>query len=283
MARRPRMIETLPRWITVLVAGLLVAVAVIWIAQRRLIYFPIQAVPDPETIQPGIEEVTYATEDGLTLSAWWVPAAGSMNAGTVVVFNGNAGNRSHRAPLAAALSHAGYAVLLVDYRGYGGNPGSPSEDGLALDARAALHYVSSRPDFDPDRLVYFGESLGGAVALGLAQHREPAALVLRSPFTSLPDIASVHYPYLPTSLLLWDRYPSQQMIRGMGSPLLVIAGSSDTIVPVEQSTELYQAAPGSKHLVIIDGADHNDYPLFAGAEMIGELVAFLGEVLPADG
>ena len=271
------------RGLAILFMAALAALGLIWITQRRLIYFPTQAVPDAAAVLPGTEEVTYPTEDGLVLAAWFVPAEGEES-GTVVVFNGNAGNRADRTPLAEALAGRGYAVLLVDYRGYGGNPGRPSEEGLAADARAAVAYLETRTGFDFDRLAYFGESLGAAVALGLAEHQEPAALVLRSPFTSLPDIGSTHYPFLPTSILLWDRYPNLETIRGIDVPVMIIAGSADSIVPVSQSRELFEASPGLKRLLVIDGADHNDFALTAGIQLIDEVVAFLDEVLiPGDG
>ncbi len=257
----------------------LAALALLWISQRRLIYFPTQAVPDAGSVLPGMEEVTYSTDDGLTLEAWFVPTTGGNSSGTVMVFNGNAGNRTGRIPLAQALSEHGFAVLLVDYRGYGGNQGRPSESGLAADARAAVAYLKTRSDVDTGRLVYFGESLGAAVALRLAEHQEPAALVLRSPFTSLPDIGSTHYPFLPTSLMLWDRYPNLETIRGIEAPILVIAGAADSIVPVEQSRKIFEASLGTKRLVVIDGADHNDFALTAGAQLVEEVVAFLDDVL----
>ncbi len=267
-----------------LVLAVLAALGLIWISQRRLIYFPTQGVPDAAAVLPGVEEVTYPTEDGLSLGAWFVPAEEEANGGTVVVFNGNAGNRADRTPLAEALVGRGYAVLFVDYRGYGGNPGRPSEEGLAADARAAVAYLRTRSDFDPNRLVYFGESLGAAVALGLAEHQPPAALVLRSPFTSLPDIASIHYPFLPTSLLLWDRYPNLETIQRIDVPVMIIAGSADSIVPVGQSRKLYEAASGLKRLLVIDGADHNDFALTAGDRLMNEVVVFLDDVLvPGNG
>jgi len=271
------------RWLAILTLAVLAGLGLIWISQRRLIYFPTQAVPDAAAVLPGAEEVKYPTEDGLSLAAWFVPAEGKGNGGTVVVFNGNAGNRADRIPLAEALAGRGYAVLLVDYRGYGGNPGKPSESGLATDARAAVAYLRARSDVDPNRLAYFGESLGAAVALGLAEEQPPAALVLRSPFTSLPDIASIHYPFLPASLLLWDRYLNLETIRNIDVPAMIVAGSADSIVPVEQSRELFESARGLKRLLIIDGADHNDFALAAGAQLVDEVVAFLDDVLvPGD-
>jgi hypothetical protein len=271
------------RGLAILALVVLAAVGLIWISQRRLIYLPTQAVPDIAVALPGIEEVTYSTEDGLTLAAWFMPATSEETNGTVVVFNGNAGNRSDRLPLAKAFAERGYAVLLVDYRGYGGNPGRPSEEGLAADARAAVAYLKARSGFDSNRLVYFGESLGAAVVLGLVDHKEPAALVLRSPFTSLPEVASIHYPFLPTSLLLWDRYPNLEAIQGITVPVMIISGSDDTIVPAEQSKKLFEASPGPKRLLVIDGADHNDFALTAGDRLVDEVVEFLEDVFSGNG
>ncbi len=250
--------------------------AVIWFAQRTLIYFPDPYVRSATAAGlKDVEDVAFETEDGLTLQGWFSRPPLSPPPLTVVVFNGNAGNRSYRGDLANALRERGYAVFLFDYRGYGGNAGSPTERGLAADARAARAYLSKRADVDPSRLVYFGESLGSAVAVGLATEHPPAALVLRSPFTSLADVGAVHYPILPVRLLLRDRYDSIGRIRRIAAPLLVIAGSRDAIVPASQSRSLYEAAREAKTLVIIDGADHNDAALFSGAAMMESIATFL--------
>ena len=256
-------------------ASLVVLVGGLWAVQRRLIYFPTQTVGDVSAVSPDSEEVEFTTDDGLTLSAWWVPASGAPTGETIVAFPGNAGNRTDRAPLARALAGHGYSVLLVDYRGYGGNPGSPSEDGLLLDARAAVTYAASRSDVDPGRLVYFGESLGAAVAVGVSQEYTPSALVLRSPFTSLPDAASAHYPFLPTGLLLRDQFPSIDTIDTLDVPVLVVAGSQDSIVPFGQSRELYEAANDPKNFVTVEGANHNDAVLSHGPILIDAITTFL--------
>jgi fermentation-respiration switch protein FrsA (DUF1100 family) len=203
-----------------------------------------------------------------------VPAAGTA-AGTVIVFNGNAGNRAYRAELAARLSARGLSVFLFDYRGFGDNAGAPTEEGLALDARAVRRYVLSRDDVDPRRLAYFGESLGSGVAVRLAVEHPPHAVILRSPFTSFVDVGRFHYPFLPVRWLLSDRYPSLDRIARIASPLLVIAGSNDTIVPASQSRRLFEAAREPKRLVIIEGADHNDEVLFAGEKVVGAVSSFL--------
>jgi len=253
----------------VLLAALVVGGLGAWAAQRRLIYFPDHSAP--RSIPSMFEEVAYETADGLTLRAWYrEPEPGRP---VVIVFNGNAGNREGRVMLGAGLADAGFGVILTDYRGYGGNPGSPSEEGLARDSRAALGFAREVAPAAP--VVYFGESLGAAVAVELAIAEPPAVLVLRSPFTALADIGRVHYPWLPTSLMLRDRYPSIDRIGSVAVPTLVVAGDADSIVPIDQSRALYGAAAGPKELLVIPGADHNDAALVAGEDMIDAVVAFV--------
>jgi uncharacterized protein len=255
--------------LAVAVVGFLI---VAWALQRSLIYFPTRQLgPRP----PGAEKATFTTSDGLELGGWFFPAEGTKGR-AVLVCNGNAGNRSHRVLLAEALRDRGWAVLLYDYRGYGGNPGRPSEQGLAKDARAALSWLAGRDDVDADRIAYFGESLGAGVAAGLAAERPPVALVLRSPFTSLVDLGRVHYPFLPVRLLLRDRFPVVDHVRSYDGPVLVIWGGSDTIVPPAQSSAVAEAASRSRH-VVIPGADHNDPALLDGEVFVEAVVGFLAE------
>jgi len=264
-------------------AGALAAMlALLWLVQRRLIYFPLlQDVPPVTTTLPGAEDVVFETADGLRLNGWFASGIHARGRATVLVFNGNAGDRSFRAPLAAALTELGLSVLLFDYRGYGRNPGRPTEQGLLADARAARAYVAARADVDPARLVYFGESLGAAVALALAVEQPPAALVLRSPFTSLADMGRVHYPFLLAGPLLRDRFDSLGQVDQLSCPVLVIAGQQDRIVPPEQSRRLYEAARGpNTRFVLVPGADHNDFELLAGSRLIDALRRFLDDVLP---
>lgn len=245
----------------------------LWSLQRRLIYFPDRGVPSLSVMGSDWEDVSYETADGLTLRAWYrAPEPGRP---VVLIFSGNAGNRADRAALGFGLAGRGLGVLLTDYRGYGGNPGNPTEDGLANDARAALAFARVQAAGNP--LVYFGESLGAAVAVELASAEPPAALVLRSPFTSLADIGRVHYPWLPVGSLLKDRYPSDERIGSVQVPTLVIAGDADSIVPVSQSRRIFDAAPGRRQLVVIPGADHNDPILVSGSEVIDAVIAFLTE------
>ena len=259
---------------------LLVGVASImllaWLFQRRLIYLPFGEVPTPRNAgQPIVEEVQFPTDDDLALHGWFFPNATSQSPFTVVVFNGNAGNRSFRVPLAASLHQAGLQVLLFDYRGFGGNAGSPTEMGLHCDARAVRRYVLSRPDIDASRLVYFGESLGSAVAINLAAQFPPALLIVRSPFPSLVDVGQIHYPFLPVRWLLEDRFAAIDTILDVTSPMLVIAGDDDQVIPLELSRHLFEAASAEKQFIVVDGANHNDYALLAGDHMITTILTTL--------
>jgi hypothetical protein len=248
----------------------------LWTGQRRMIYFPAGEVPSPAAVGlADVETVTFQGADGVTLHGWMLQSRPSPARFTVLVFNGNAGNRAYRAALGQGLRANGCSVLLFDYRGFGGNPGTPTESGLAADARAARAFLAGRGDVDPDRLVYFGESLGTAVAARLAAEHPPAALVLRSPFASLAEVGQFHYPILPVRWLLRDRFATIEHIRQVRSPLLVIAGARDTIVPVEQSRRLYEAAPSTKRLLVIEGADHNDHELNAGEAVMRAVGQFL--------
>lgn len=264
--------------VSAILAMVLVVLALAWLFQRRLIYLPSAGkVPPAAELLHGGEDVTFETADGLRLKGWFVPAGAGHSRATVLVLNGNAGNRMARVPLAAELSRAGLSVLLVDYRGYGGNPGHPSERGLVADARAARAYLATRDDVDPARLVYFGESLGAAVAVQLAVEQPPMALVLRSPFVSLAEVGRIHYPFLPVGLLLRDSYASIEQVGGLRCPVLVVAGAADEIVPWQQSRRLAAEIPEPKRFVLIPGADHNSLELLAGQRMIDEVVRFVAD------
>jgi len=249
---------------------------VLWITQRRLIYFPIADLPPlGDAGVTGGEPVTFETSDGLRLGAWFFGGSGPPPRLTLVVFHGNGGNRFDRLPLAAALRKHGVQMLLTDYRGYAGNPGSPTEEGLTIDARAALSYLQSRADVDRSRIVYFGESLGTGVAVRLASEHRPAGLILRSPFTSMVDVGGYHYPLLPVRWLLRDRFPSIDRASHIRCPVLVIAGDRDSIVPIDHTRRLFAAFPGVKTLVEIPGADHNDESLLDGETMIDSILRFI--------
>ncbi|MDA0638196.1 alpha/beta fold hydrolase [Nonomuraea sp. MCN248] len=249
----------------VVLTVVVVLLGLLWAFQRRLIYLPDTApVPPAAQVVPGAREVTLTTADGLRLGAWYVPGDHPVS---VLVAGGNAGNRLHRAPLARALAAHGLPVLLMDYRGYGGNPGSPAEEGLRLDARAARDFLGDVP------VIYFGESLGAAVVTGLAAERPPGGLVLRSPFTDLAAAGQVAYPFLPVRALLRDRFPVAERMAAVRVPVVVVYGTADTIVPPGQSRAVAAAAAGPATVVEIPGAGHNDPVLLSGPQVIDAVTA----------
>jgi len=257
--------------VAVLVVALLL-LALGWTFQRRLVYFPEgRDVPPAATVLPGALDVELHTSDGLTLGAWHVPPE-RPDGVTVLVANGNAGDRSLRAPLGRALVGRGLGVLLFDYRGFGGNEGEPSEEGLARDVRAARAFLVDEAGVPASRLLYLGESLGAAVATELAVEHPPAAMVLRSPFVDLAAVGRVHYPFLPVRALLRDRYPLVEHLAAVEAPVTVVLGSQDSVVPPEQSRAVARAARSLVDLVEVPGADHNDPVLVAGDTLVRAVV-----------
>lgn len=257
--RRLRLVLVL--LLLVLVIG--VAVGVVPGIQRRLIYFPDSSkVPPAGRVIDGARDVTLHTSDGLELGAWLVPAGGDVQLDiAVLVAPGNGGNRAGRAGLARELSRRGLAVLLMDYRGYGGNPGSPSEQGLIADAVAGVAALTEL-GFAPGRTIYLGESLGTGVVAALQARTPPAGLVLRSPFTELADVGAHHYPWLPVRLILRDRFEVVQHLAISSVPTTVIYGDRDSIVPAALSARVADTTPALVERVVLPGADHNDPVMF---------------------
>jgi hypothetical protein len=256
--------------LAVLVLWVLVAAAA-WLLQRRLIYFPDRTSPPAAArVIPGARDVTLRTADGLCLTAWLVvpPSEAPGRRSAVLLAPGNAGNRASRAPLAAALAGRGLTVLLVDYRGYGGNPGGPSEAGLVRDIEAARAFLVEEAGIPAERLLYYGESLGTGVVTALAAKHPPAGLILRSPFTDLPAVGRKHYPFLPVRLLARDRFPVAEVIARVAAPTLIVYGTADSIVPPQQSLAVAGKAAGPVRVVAVQGADHNDASLSNGAQLI---------------
>jgi fermentation-respiration switch protein FrsA (DUF1100 family) len=223
-----------------------------------LVYFPdAQLYGDPADVGLAFTDLTIPTEDGERLHGWWIPTRTLPARGHVLFFHGNAGNISHRLEHALALTAAGLDLLLVDYRGYGRSTGRPSEEGLHRDARASLAALRAGAQADPARVVYMGESLGGAVALRLALQEPPLALVLQSTFTSLRDVGRRHYPAALAALAA-DAYPNLERIGRLRAPVLIVHGEEDAIVPVDHARALFGAALEPRRLEIVRGAGHND-------------------------
>lgn len=263
-------------------AGYVALVGGMYTFQRSLLYVPSTAVPSPA--QSGVPEmapVTLETADGLRLMSWYRPGAGGGQ--TMVYFHGNGGHIGYRGDKVRPYLDAGYGVLLVSYRGYGGNPGSPTEDGLYADGRAAMAFLEGR-GVAADQTVLYGESLGTGVAVQIALDRARAgnpvaAVVLEAPFTSAVDAGASHYPWAPVRWLMKDRFDSRSKIAGIRAPLLIIHGGRDRVVPLRLGEALYAAAAEPKESFWIPEAGHNDLAAFGAP---GKALAFLENVPEAE-
>ncbi len=257
-----------------LLLALLAVGALLLIFERHLIYFPTRGHEvTPADLGLAHEEVLVRAEDGVRLHGWFLPSKRSQL--TVLVCHGNAGNVSHRLDRALLMqSRLAVDVLLFDYRGYGRSEGSPDEEGTYRDARAAYRWLAGR-GVGPGRIVLFGESLGSAVALQLALESEARALVLESPFTSVPDMARAVYPFLPLWPFVRTRYDNLAKVRRLRMPLLVLHGDRDEVVPLAQARRLFTAAPEPKRFFAIPGAGHNDTYVVGGEAYWRALREFL--------
>lgn len=257
-------------FVAVLAASYFVMVSALFLFQRSLLYFPDASVPSP--IAAGVAEmrpVTLRTADGLELRSWYRKALPGKP--TIIFFHGNAGNIGSRGAKARPYLDAGYGLLSAEYRGYGGNPGKPTEEGLYADGRAALAFLADE-GVNPELTVLYGESLGSGVAVRMAaemaQGTPAAALVLEAPFTSVTDVAAHHYPYAPVRLLNKDKFDSASRIADIRCPLLVIHGEDDRTIPVKFGRELLASARPPKESRWIAGAGHNEVYDFGGADIV---------------
>ena len=271
--------------------------------QRSLIYFPTREAriePEDADLPRGqVHTVRIETADHLELHGWHVLADGrsaasrdecdrelEMGRPLALYFSGNGGNRRFRVPEFCILTSLGVDVFIFDYRGYGDNLGSPSEEMIAADARAIWNYATQSRKVQPDRIILYGESLGGAVAVRLAAElcesdAPPAGLILRSTFSSLVDAGAHHYPWLPVKLGLVDRYPSIERIGQVTCPILQIHGMKDFIMPIKLGRRLFEAAPTrsssgiANEFVPLPNASHNDVTLIAEEELRTTVGEFL--------
>jgi fermentation-respiration switch protein FrsA (DUF1100 family) len=272
--------------------------------QRALIYFPTRQSriePRDAGLPSGqVQTITVRADDGLELRGWHVLPDGQRAADAdecdrelalgrqlVLFFSGNAANRRYRVDEFGILTGLGLDVFLVDYRGYGDNAGSPSEARLAADAQAVWDYTTRGRRVAGARIILYGESLGGAVAVRLAADlcqagTPPGGLILRSTFSSLVDVGTYHYPWLPVRIVLVDRFAAVEQIPRVTCPILQIHGTRDTIIPIHLGRRLFDAAPAAsscgvpKRFVALPRADHNDVTIVAPAEIEAAIRPFLG-------
>jgi fermentation-respiration switch protein FrsA (DUF1100 family) len=239
-----------------------------FLAQRRILFRPDRTAPDLARIAiTGLRAMTVTTSDGLSLLSWYMPPM-REDGRVVLCLHGNAGHIGHRAYRLALFRELGWGALMLEYRGYGGNPGQPSEAGLVTDARAGLSALSGM-GFVPDRIVVWGESLGSGLAVRLAVEQPVGAVVLEAPYTSITDIARRRFPFVPVRWLLLDRFDSSRIIAAVRAPILVLHGARDQIVPIAMGRALHAVAPDPKELWISACSGHVDL-IEGGAVAVAE-------------
>jgi fermentation-respiration switch protein FrsA (DUF1100 family) len=254
----------------IIVAGYIALVVVIYLVQRNLQYFPDKSSPG-KPADAGVKEmavVTVKTDDGLELFAWFAPPR-EKGGKIVIVYHGNAGNISHRAIKAAHFIERGYGVFLCEYRGYGGNPGSPTEEGLYKDARAAIKWLEDK-SYSPAQFVLYGESLGTGVAVQIATEIAPKQLILEAPFSSAVEVGQRAYSILPVNMLMTDRFDSLDKISKIKTSLFIIHGDEDTVIPIDLSKRLFERANHPKEFITIERGGHSDLYNHHAGHIIGD-------------
>jgi fermentation-respiration switch protein FrsA (DUF1100 family) len=253
--------------VSYVIASYAAAVGGLYAFQRRLLYVPDRTRPEPSAFGAAdMAVVRVTTADGLRLESWYRPPAGPGSP-VLVYLHGNAGHLGRRADKVRPFLVAGLGVLLVGYRGYGGNPGAPSEEGLYTDARAALGFLAGQ-GIGEDRVVLYGESLGTGVAVHMATETRARAVVLEAPFTSITDVAASRFPLVPVRWLLRDRFDCRAKIGAIGTPLLILHGARDVVVPLRFGARLFEAAHEPKRFARFPRAGHTDLYDHGAAEVV---------------
>lgn len=266
-------------------AAAAIAIGALWgvmmLFEDSLLFFPSpwpRGFPEAQELSGRVgvpvEECWIPTVNGLRLHAWWCRPPGAR--AVLLLFHGNAGNLADRAELMLALAALPAQVMVLDYRGYGRSQGRPSERGLYADGTAAWRYLTEEREVAPERIVLLGKSLGGAVAVELATRVRPAGLVVQSSFTSVPEMAAVHYPFVPRALIR-NRFDSAAKIGDVSCPVLVVHSTGDEIVPYEMGRRLFELAPEPKRFLEIDGATHNETWVLGGERWRQAIARFVAE------
>jgi uncharacterized protein len=235
----------------------LLVLAIFFFAQRSFLYFPSRSyVPLSEArANPAFQEFAVRTSDGIDLRAWYAPA--TTRQFTIILFHGNADSLHTAAQIADPYIAAGYGFLVAGYRGYNGLPGRPTETGLYNDGRAYIQGLAGR-GIESRNIILFGHSLGTGVAVQMAKEFQVGGVMLLAPFLSIPKLASVHFPFFPSSFLVLDRFDNEAKINKIHSPLLIATGDRDQVVPPSHGARLYALANQPKEFHSFPGRGHND-------------------------
>ena len=252
----------------------------VYFYQPRLIIFPNfpsrKIETNPSSIGLAYEEIELNTKDNVKIHSWFVPAVNER--GVLLFCHGNAGNISHRLDSLLIFNRLGLSVLIFDYRGYGQSQGTPTEEGTYLDGQAALSYLLQERQVEPERLILFGRSLGGAVASKLATTHAHQALIIESCFTSVTEMAGELYPFLPVKLLSRYQYNVPKNLARASSPLLIIHSRNDEIIPFTHGLKLFETAGNPKYFLELRGG-HNDGFILSGDDYFSGLDNFISSTL----
>lgn len=262
---------------TSLILGYLVILGFVYVRQASMIYYPVREIFNtPGDIGLNFEEVTLKTKDGVTISAWYIPARHER--GVVLFCHGNAGNISHRLNSIRIFHDLKLSVFIFDYRGYGRSEGSPTEEGTYLDAESVWDYLVKIKHISPEKIILFGRSLGSAVAAEIALNHKAGALIIESGFTSIPDLGRKFFPYLPVRLITRHHYSTLDKVNKIGIPKLFIHSSQDEVIPFEHGVSLFEKSSEPKEFLRITG-DHNEGFLISGRAYIEGLNGFISKYL----
>ncbi len=278
MTKRFLQIPKFRRLLALTVGSYVIVVIIVGVFQTGFIYFPSKVLEaTPASIGMDFDDIALTTQDGVKISAWFVPHPDAR--GTILYFHGNAGNNGDRVETLRTLHLLHYNVMIVDYRGFGKSEGSPSESGTYMDALAAWDHLVQTRNIPAGSIAIMGESLGGAVAIDLASRHRPGALVVQSTFTRMADIATMHYPFLPVRWLLRHHYISIDKVGRIACPKLFIHSTGDTLIPLANGQALYAAAAEPKQFLQTPG-EHNEGGFMYSQEYTAKLKEFLDSVLP---
>jgi len=273
---RPRMLSisyvaALLKWTAIIALCFYVGVAaVLYVTQRSLMYFPetIHTTPAQAGV-PEAEEVALTASDGVHITAWY--AAPHDGKPIIVYFHGNGGALRYRAGRFKKLIGAGIGLVALEYRGYGGNPGSPTERGLIADGEAAYAFAAAH--YPVKQIVLWGESLGSGVAVAVAAHKPVGRVILEAPFTSAAAVASIRYWYMPVRLLMKDQFHSDRRIGKITAPLLILHGVRDYVVPFAMGERMFQLANKPKHIVRFLDGGHDDLDANGALDAVARFLA----------
>lgn len=250
--------------------------------RARGLFFP-ERFPSGDWVlasySPEPREIAFTAADGTRLSGWLFVASRDQPP-LLLWFHGNAGNITERAPVAEQIARRGVTVMLFDYRGFGRSEGTPTEQSVYLDAEAAWQYATSKLGADPERMVLYGESIGGPYAAKVASHHRPCAVVIENSFPSLRSAGRVIYPILPISLVAKEGFTTLRWLNEAGAPVLVMHGRRDQVLPLSLGMELYDGLKVPKRLFLSETAGHGEIPWTEGSRYYDELLRFLHENCP---